>query len=244
MRKRNEEVSPEQIAEAKRSMIANPAHLKETLDVVFDRPESNETEYLYRTAFWLAFMGFEMVDVISITTEDIDWDEARIVHVRPNRHLIWSLIPPEAVPDLRRACDLESFTVERKTTVKHYARASGNQIMRGRQILDPADEQGCDRYIRRVLRPMLSNVFLDTKRRFEERLGFVPDWCAIDLTIGRTIKSGVFYRYYERERAGLETNLNNVFQAQYARPEDQGYDYLQFSYQYQKQYMIWKAAFT
>lgn len=240
----NIQFSQEEIKEAKQSMVANPEHLKETLDVVFGNAEYNSAEYLYRTMFWLAFIGFEMQDIVCMKASNIEWDVARIVYSRPNGHLIWGSIPPEAFPDIHQACDLTHMTVSYKVTSRRYKRAEGDNLVRGRQPLDFEDEQKREQYTRRVIRPMFSKAFRDAEARLKDRIGGVPEWISINLTLDRTIKSGVFYRFYERERAGLETNLKNIYQVQYARPEDQDWDYTEFNYQYRRQYALWKEAFT
>lgn len=235
--------SPEEIASVRQSFVANPEHLKETLDVVFGDAEANQSAYLYRSMFWLAFMGFEMRDVVELRTSHVDWEIARIYYRRSNNQLVWGTIPPEALPDLRNAAELETLAVSGESFERVYKRAAGDWLVRGMRSFDFKDDSECESYIKHSIRPILARSFREAETSLIERIGMVPEWCAIRLTFDRTIKSGVFYRFFERERAGLSTNLKNIYQAQYARPEDEGWDYPTFNAIYRRQYLLWRSAF-
>lgn len=223
-------------------MVANPTHLKETLDIVYDQADSNDADYIYRSLFWLAFMGFEWSDVTMLRCGDVSFDDMTITYRRPESCLVVGAIPQEAAFDIRKACVLTDLQYSYKHSVRVIPRAEGDRLIRLVKPMDIETEEDSKRYLTRYVRPMINRAFSRAKTRLLETYGFVPKWCSVDMTYDLALRSGVFYRLYERERAGLEINFANIFQArfsQYGCGPDAG-----FRYMYQRNYKLWKETFT
>lgn len=226
------------------AMVANPPHLKAVLDVLYDKADVCTGQYVYRALMWLAFIGFNWSDVMELKTEHIDQSQAKIIYTKPNGYTMWGDIPPQAVPDLLQACSLKTLCYDRGRYIKEVDRAEGDWIVRTQSPLVFATEDEKVSYTRHSIRPAISKASKLTKQRLIETLGSIPAWCAVDITFDTVLRSGVFCRHYELERAGLEVNLRNIYQARFASGTITDKEYNTFRYSYQHNYAQWKEAFT
>lgn len=167
-------------------MVASPMHLQTILDKVFNQPERETVDCLYRCFLWMAFAGiYDQKDAVGVKTDEVDLDNLVIRH--GGKVYEFERI---ALPAFRVACTAESFLYEhpkykspiwRKRLESPYLMRS----FRAKQI---------------SLRSIHPSIYL----RFEEK---APE---SGVTYNRIFYSGVFYRAYEMERAGFPPNFDSL----------------------------------
>lgn len=162
-------------------MVSSPKHLEIVLDKAFDAVEKETIDCLYRCFFWMAFAGIRDSNALEVKADEVDFDAFLINHDGKSYELY-----REAVPAFRNACTLTEFVHIHpgyKNNIKR-ARASGDYLIRG------------------IKAPNFNlNAFRATVgKRFRER--------GIEVTYSRIRLSGIFYRAYEIERAGLQPDFS------------------------------------
>lgn len=172
----------------KKWMVSGPTHLQKSLDEVF-ADESEETiDCVYRAYYWLSFSGVNEDDIFRLKRSDIDFYNMEI-HIGNRDYPVYK----ESIVALRNASELHSFLHYNKTHKSpiRLDRAVGDKLMRGtRSDLD------CP-YVRVVLSKKSKNAF---------ELGKTN----IKLSNNRVWLSGVFYRVYENERAGIGVDFSCI----------------------------------
>ena len=172
----------------RRQMVSSPLHLQKYLDTLFD-PESEETmDNLYRCYFWMAYGGIDEEDTISIKTEDVDFKEM-VIRYKDTRVPIYR----EALPAFRNAVSLGSFLYKNANYKKPIRRdrLSGDTIMRG---------------IKATTKTFTMRTTL-SKRNIKAIKEGKTD---MQLSFYRVRMSGLFYRVYERERAGISIDFSEA----------------------------------
>lgn len=184
-------------------MVASPLHLKSILDKCeFDLPEKETVDVTYRVFLWMAFAGLDDKDAIRVTTADVDLQNLRI-NFEGHSYEIYK----ECREDFQKACHLSDFLYEHPNYSIRRDRAEGNIIMRG--FRSPTVDL-------KTLRPLINkklgsedtNAHGETKSRQKSRLSYK-----------RIYLSGVFYRAYERERAGIPVDFSDVVAIEMQRKE-------------------------
>lgn len=173
---------------AKMQMVSNPLHLQKYLDS-FLQPESEHTiDDTYRCFFWLAFAGCPEEDIIGITTDDVDFDNM-VVKVGDNEFPIYR----EGIRAFRNCVNQSWFMYLHpnydKKVVKN--RADGKQLLRGVK-----SEMSLT-----ILRVTISKT---TAKAVSDGL------TQIRLSYLRAWLSGVFYRMYQLELAGVSPDFTDV----------------------------------
>lgn len=172
----------------RKRMVASPLHLQKFLDEVFD-PESDETiDIIYRCFYWMAYAGIDEEDTFLITVDDVDFTSMSIRYKGMNVPIY-----REALPAFRNAVGLTSFAYKHPNYSKviRRDRVSGVTIMRGIKTTALLST------IRSTLSTRVSKAIADGKT--EQQLSFYRVWI-----------SGLFYRMYERERAGFPVNFSEA----------------------------------
>lgn len=172
----------------RRQMVSSPLHLQKYLDTLFD-PESEETmDNLYRCYFWMAYGGIDEEDTISIKTEDVDFKEM-VIRYKDTRVPIYR----EALPAFQNAVSLGSFLYKNANYKKPIRRdrLSGDTIMRG---------------IKATTKTFTMRTTL-SKRNIKAIKEGKTD---MQLSFYRVRMSGLFYRVYERERAGIPIDFSEA----------------------------------
>lgn len=169
-------------------MVSSPLHLQRYLDMIFD-PESEETiDNLYRCYFWMAYGGIDEEDTILIKTEDVDFEQMMI------RYKDTSVpIYRQALPAFRNAVFLASFLYKHPNYSKlvRRDRIPGDTIMRG---------------IKATTKTFTMRTTL-SKRNIKAVEEGLTD---LQLSFYRVRMSGLFYRVYERERAGIPVDFSEA----------------------------------
>lgn len=173
----------------KSRMVSSAKHLESILDIVFPNPESNQIYYVYRSYLWLAYIGVRQEEVMSITEDDLSFEEMKIIRKYPDESLE---ICVESVRDLRRVCALEFFIEPRarghSSTPRQ--REPGNAILRGKVRSGSQDIN----YLEGTLRPSISRAF---KKAQAEH---VDEKLSLSLSYDRVRLSGIFHYVYEQEQ--------------------------------------------
>ncbi len=172
----------------KHQMVSSPLHLQKFLDDVFD-PESEETlDNIYRCYFWMAYGGIDEEDTILIQNEQVDFGQMVIYYKTTNIPIY-----REALPALRNAVSLNSFLYKHPNYSKPVRRdrVPGNTLMRG---------------IRATTKTFTMRTTL-SKRNIKAIEDGLTD---LQLSFYRVRMSGLFYRVYEMERAGIPTSFSEA----------------------------------
>jgi len=168
-------------ATQKYSMVASPRHLKLVLDEVFDQPEHETVDCVYRGFMWLAFAGVPRILVSQITVDEVDFYNM-VIHHGDQKYSI----PVEGLKEFRMLCELDSFLVVHKNPdwESRRPRAEGNQLLRGLgEAVVVVEKVGV----------ILSQRFMKSK------------W---SLNYESMLASGLFYEKYELERFGLDVSFD------------------------------------
>lgn len=172
----------------RRQMVSSPLHLQKFLNEVFD-PEDEETiDNIYRCYFWMAYGGIDEEDTISIQREQVDFSQMVIYYKTMNIPIY-----REALPAFRNAVLLGSFLYKNKNYGKPIRRdrVPGDTIMRG---------------IRATTKTFTMRTTL-SKRNIK---AIEDGKTNLQLSFYRVRMSGLFYRVYEMERAGISASFSEA----------------------------------
>lgn len=173
----------------RRQMVANPIHLQSYLDIMFEKESEETIDNLFRCYFWMAYGGIDEDDTILVKAEDVDFSQM-VIHYKTTTIPIYR----EAVPAFRNAVMLTDFKYIHTKSPRYETRREripGDTIMRGIK----ADAKIL------TMRTTISkrNIKAVQEGRIELQLGFY-----------RVRMSGLFYRTYEKERAGLDVDFTDA----------------------------------
>jgi len=181
-------------------MVASPLHLKSKLDEFFESVDEETIDITYRVFLWLAFAGFDDKDAIRVTSDCVDLDNLKI-NFEGHSYEIYK----ECREDFEKACFLTDFLYKHPNYTTRRDRAEGKLIMRG--IRTPTVDL-------KTIRPVINKKFgaddaeeIDNNRQ-KSRISYK-----------RIYLSGIFYRQYERERAGLPVDFSEFIARAIERKE-------------------------
>lgn len=167
-------------------MVSSPLHLQKYLDKVFDAEDEETIDNIYRCFFWMGYAGLSEEDTLHVGTSNVDMANMTINH-NGQGHPIYR----EALPAFRNAIQLTQFYYKHPNYSKLVIRnrVAGTTLMRGIK----ANTQLI------TLRPTLSKRLTDAfeNGRVQQKLSFHRIWL-----------SGLFYRMYEMERAGIPVDFS------------------------------------
>ena len=172
----------------KHQMVSSPLHLQRFMDSIFD-PESEETiDNIYRCYFWMAYGGIDEEDTIAIRKSDVNFQRMYIQYKSTSIPIY-----REAVPAFRNAVMLDSFVYKHPNYSKDIRRnrVQGDTIMRG---------------IKAATKTFTMRATL-SKRNIKAIEEGKTD---LQLSFYRVRMSGLFYRVYEMERAGISPNFSEA----------------------------------
>lgn len=176
------------IDKLKSQLVANPTHLQKVLDIFLDKEEEETLENLYRSYYWLAFMGVPEATTFELLVDAIDFSQLSIV-TEDGEYPIYR----EAIPAIRNAAQLKDFAYKHPlyNGVIRRGRLDSDKLMRG---------------VKADLDVMSARDVLSKKIRAEMKKGTPIG----QLTYNRMELSGKFYRAFERERAGFQIDPKEV----------------------------------
>jgi len=176
------------IDKIRQQMVASPLHLQRYLDQVFDKESVETIDNIYRCYYWMAYGGIREEDTLAIKTDDVDFGQM-IIHYKETSVPIYR----EALPAFKNAVSLPSFRYNHPNYSKpiYRDRVAGNTIMRGIKATTKT----------MTIRSSLSRRSADAVKagKTDQQLSFYRIWL-----------SGLFYRVYEQERAGIPANFSNA----------------------------------
>lgn len=174
--------------DARRTMFRGPAELKEYLDIVYDPVDKETIDITYRTLYWLAFCGIPKDGALSVRTRDVDL--RRKVIVFDGRIF---QIYDEGYPAIELAVNLKSFAYfhpNYKEVIRR-DRSGGNSIVRG-------------------IKGSLTLPKIRAHTQVKCRAAIADGRVRVESSYHRTFLSGVFYRAYQMEQAGVEPDFAQV----------------------------------
>ena len=174
------------LEKVKHQTVASPLHLQRYLDSICE-PESEETtDNIYRCFYWLAYGGVAEEDILSIKCSDVDLNNM-VVRYNDTEVPIYR----EALPAFKNCVKLTQFVYKHPNYDKlvYKDRADGDTLVRG---------------IRSA--PSIKAMRVELSRRSKAKM----DEGKTDLKLSyfRVWISGLFYRMYERERAGMTVDFS------------------------------------
>lgn len=172
----------------KHQMVSSPLHLQKFLDDVFDKESEETLDNIYRCYFWMAYGGIDEEDTILIQNEQVDFGQMVIYYKTTNIPIY-----REALPAFRNAVSLSSFLYKHPNYSKPVRRdrVPGDTLMRG---------------IRATTKTFTMRTTL-SKRNIKAIEDGLTD---LQLSFYRVRMSGLFYRVYEMERAGIPTSFSEA----------------------------------
>lgn len=229
-------LSTDQLDKIFDQMVGSPLHLKLKLNSVFDSPEDETVDCIYRTYLWLAFIGMDEEDTIHVRVSDVDLNHL-CIHFNGR---IYDL-PRECIPDFSNACTLTSFFYDNEHYQIRRDRAPGDYLLRTIRL------QQFNIASARVLISQVLHAHSHDQHGNKIHDGF-------KLSYHRLYLSGLFYRAYERERAGLLADFDSVVSQEMDKKQEEGGYKLdknrtigkiknQRIRSYEKDYQRWKLAF-
>ncbi len=216
-------------------MVASPLHLKTVMDKTspdskngFDTPDKGTVDITYRVFLWMAFAGLQDRDAVLVTNSDVDF-QSMCIRFDGKQYDIYR----ESIEDFRQACTLTSFLYEHPSYTCYRDRAPGDIIMRGFR------SSSVDVL---TVRPYIN-------KHFDSRSVGKISYKSVYL-------SGIFYRAYEKERAGLSVSFQGLARERIERKAKTGSGYVTsktstlnsiangLEKDYMTDYARWKCAFA
>lgn len=176
------------VDEARETLFASPLHLASKLDLVFTDLNEDNVDILCRCFLWLAFAEMEDIDIVSVKRSDVDL-ASRNIHFEGLDYKIYE----EAYKTFELACTLPSFKVSVQKGCLYQSRSNPDMLL-------GSMERG--EYV-----PKLKLA------DFRARISAAGANSGVPLSYNSVRMSGLFYRVYERERAGLVGVLEDEFQS-------------------------------
>ena len=176
------------LAKVRQQMVSSPLHLQRYLDEVFDKEEEETVDIIYRCYYWMAFGGIKEDDTLLIRTSDIDFADMEISYKGTH-----TPIYREALPAFHKAAELKSFYYKNPNYAHTILRdrVPGDTLMRGIRAATKTMT------IRSVLSKKSAKAIDDGLTK--QKLSFYRVWM-----------SGLFYRMYDRERAGIPVDFSEA----------------------------------
>lgn len=181
------QVSPLGLDKLKKHMVSNPLMLQIYLDSLYEPEVEETTNNIYRCFYWLAYAGIDEDDILNIKCTDVDFDNMLIRYKELNYPIY-----RESLPAFRNCALLMQFKYWNPsgTTAKYIDRVSGDQLLRGIKSVQDI----------KTIRVSLSRT---SKRKIEEGK------TTLKLSYKRVYLSGMFYRKYETEMAGIPVDFDD-----------------------------------
>lgn len=171
----------------KETTVSSPFHLQKCLDEVFAKEDNLEFSLTYRCFLWLAFIGCPEDIAFKLKTTDVILQEM-IVKTKIGSETYEFPIYREALKTFKYCSELDYFMSNNPNYKKVYKlpRVSSNQLLRG--LKKEA-----------------------TQARFRNEVSkFVRAANTTKLSYSHVFMSGIFYRKYQEELAGMRVDFSDV----------------------------------
>lgn len=176
------------LEKVRRQMVSSPLHLRKCLDEIFDLDKGDTIDIIYRCYYWMVYSGLKEEDTVLVTASDLCFAE-QCIKFNGKTYPLYR----EALPDFHKAAELTEFLYHHP----HYdkpimrPRVYGDSIMRGVRANTKLE----------TVRSILSKKMAEAEKQGRTK---------VKLSYFRVWLSGLFYRVYEQERAGIEVDFSGV----------------------------------
>ena len=213
------------------TMIGSPTHLQRFLNTIYTPEELGYMDLIDRCMFWLLYSGVEFDDLMNLRKTDVDFNDLT-VNVDGMKLRLYA----ESLPSVRFACTA--------TELRFPSDKSGK-----RKSLATFERSDSEWILARTAKEDKHKTTL-----FERFSSQIEDLRGIGRDIQKTPtfttvwKSGVFYREFQRETAGLPTSLPDIAQRYAEKREMRSKSNLKesktnFLKTLRRDYKIWKEHF-
>lgn len=178
-------------------MAFGPQHLNTYMDAVFGKVKDRTAGIRLRCFLWMAFFGMNYRDAVTVSNDDVDLANKVIVK-GGNEYLMCD----EAIEAFYLARSLTEFAVINPLTpgkCVHNERHSGNLILRGTKNSRSGSDK-CDGGI--------SDIKQEVNRKIAKAIA--DKKVTSRITYDTAKLSGLFYRMYLRELAGIKPAFKTI----------------------------------
>ena len=178
------------LSKMKRQTVKNPMHLQRYLNDICDAESEQTADNTLRCFYWMAYGGMGEEDIFRVRSKDVDLSSL-LVHLDGTDYPIYR----EAIPAFKNCMTLSQFLY------KHPNYGADKTVYR-----DRADGDILIRGIRAI--PSVMSMRAELSRRSKKCFDEVRT--TLQLSYYRAWISGVFYRTYEAELAGVPVDFSGV----------------------------------
>ncbi len=188
------EVRETGVEKMRRSMVANPQHLQRFMDCIFDKESDETVDNISRSFYWLAYAGIKEEEVFNVLEKDVDF-ENMVIHFKNKEFPIYK----EGIPALRNCVKLREFRVIHPNYPQgvYKDRIEGDNLLRGIKSNSLS-----------TLRVTISKK--NKVPRYRDQFDKDDKSLDIQTSYYKVWLSGLFYRVYEFERAGVPPDFMDV----------------------------------
>lgn len=176
------------ISKMNRQTVKNPMHLHRYLNQICDEESEQSSDNTIRCFYWMAYGGMDEEDIFEVRKENVDLPNL-LIHFGGEDYPIYR----EAIPAFKNCMTLSQFLYKNPNyhaKKKVYRdRAEGDILIRGIRAL-----------------PTVMSMRVQLSRR--SKRCYEDGKTTLQLSYYRAWISGVFYRTYEAELAGVPANFS------------------------------------
>lgn len=221
----------------RRQMVANPRHLQQFLDSFLEKEEECNMDCVYRAYFWLAFSGVREEELSLLQASNLDFINM-VIRVNGNEYPIYR----ESIPSLKRCAEEKEFKLKHPNIITpvYRKRVDGDWLLRNTRGEDSSSTST------KLIRIEISRKLKNSKNKYGGEIR------ELRLSYYRARLSGIFYRKYEEERAGIEVDFGDivaedtkgkVYNLSSGRNRIEA-KYRQLARDYMTDYTRWKEAYS
>lgn len=176
------------LEKVRKQMVASPLHLQRYLDSIFDEEFEETIDNVYRCYFWMAYGGIDEEDTVLVRSQEVDFSNM-LIHYKSTDVPIYR----ESIPAFKNVVTLTSFLYKHPNYTKPIRRdrVPGDTIMRG---------------LKATTKPFTMRATLSKRNIHAIEIGLTD----LQLSFYRVRMSGLFFRTYEMERAGIPVNFSEA----------------------------------
>jgi len=175
----------EGLSEYKKTIVSGPIHLQVSLDKIFDAENKRTIDVIYRCFLWMAFAGVRNKHFAnSATADDVDLDK-RIFFYNGDAYPIY----PQAIEAFDLVLKSTAFIYEHPNYTRSSNRINSDKLLRG--IKADAD-----------------SIWIASEIKKKSRIAYEKNPEVKRLSYRSVLHSGIFYRQYEAEAAGMDVDFS------------------------------------
>lgn len=214
------------LEQVRHCMVANPQHLQRYMDCFFDKEVKQTMDCTMRCYYWLAYAGMNQLDIIKVRAEDVCLDSMTVKYEGKEYPIF-----RESIYAFSNCVKLQEFCVFRANDVMVKQR-KGDTLLRGTNG-DRNDVIFRGQISRDTRNPRFMTREEMHKRGLDLKLSYYKVWL-----------SGLFYRMYEAERAGVPVDFKAVAAQNTKCQKKDIIEIRALASEYLRDYNRWKEAFS